>query len=190
MQAFAQVLGPAATHLIPAVQQLPAANAALTALAIPSAPIVKNQIRDEVKAEVLQEAKAENWAQPNALPAWINRFTWNGDFRFRDEFDLYGKNNIGSDGVDGFINYAAFNANGPTDVNPNSILNTIPFLDTTANRYNQLSLRARFGFIANVSHQFRRRVRTFAETHQSFRKCTVSVHGHVARDIVEDVGFG
>jgi phospholipid/cholesterol/gamma-HCH transport system substrate-binding protein len=45
VQAFAQQLGPAATHLIPAVQQLPAANAALTALAIPSAPIVKNQIR-------------------------------------------------------------------------------------------------------------------------------------------------
>jgi len=119
---------------------------------VPYVPqIVKNQIRDEVKAEVLKEAKAENWAQPEALPAWIRRIRWSGDFRFRDEFDIYGKNNIGSDGIDGFINYAAFNANGPTNVNPNNILNTIPFLDTTANRYNLLSLRARFGLTANVA---------------------------------------
>src|SRR6202050_283658 len=119
---------------------------------VPYVPqIVRNQIRDEVKAEVIKEAKAENWAQPNAMPAWLKRFTWLGDFRFRDEFDLYGKNNIGSDGVDGFINYAQFNSNGPTNVSPYSILNTIPFLDTTANRYNQLSLRARFGFLADVT---------------------------------------
>jgi hypothetical protein len=119
---------------------------------VPYVPqIVRNQIRDEVKAEVIKEAKAENWAQPNAMPAWLKRFTWLGDFRFRDEFDLYGKNNIGSDGVDGFINYAQFNSGGPTNVSPYSILNTIPFLDTTVNRYNQLSLRARFGFLADVT---------------------------------------
>src|SRR5579862_4342685 len=119
---------------------------------VPYVPqIVRNQIRDEVKAEVLKEAKAENWAQPNIFPAWVRRFSWYGDFRGRDEFDLYGKNNIGSDGIDGYINYAQFNANGPTNVNPNSILNTIPFLNTTMNRYNLASLRARFGFTANVA---------------------------------------
>jgi hypothetical protein len=119
---------------------------------VPYVPqIVRNQIRDEVKAEVLKEAKAENWAQPNIFPDWVRRISWNGDFRFRDEFDFYGKNNIGSDGVDGYVNYAAFNANGPTDVNPNSILSTIPFLNTTANRYNVLSLRARFGLTADVA---------------------------------------
>jgi hypothetical protein len=119
---------------------------------VPYVPqIVRNQIRDEVKAEVLKEAKAENWAQPNIFPDWVRRISWNGDFRFRDEFDLYGKNNIGSDGIDGFVNYAAFNANGPTNVNPNNILNTIPFLNTTVNRYNLLSFRARFGFTADVT---------------------------------------
>ena len=119
---------------------------------VPYVPqIVRNQIRDEVKAEVLKDAKAENWAQPEAVPAWTKRITWNGDFRFRDELDLYGKNNIGSDGIDGFVNYSAFNSNGPTDVNPNNILNDIPFLNTTANRYDQLSLRARLGLTADVS---------------------------------------
>ena len=46
------------------------------------------------------------------------------------------------------------------------------------------------GFIPNPGHQFRGCVRTLAEAHQRFRKRTVRVHGDVARDIVEDVGFG
>jgi phospholipid/cholesterol/gamma-HCH transport system substrate-binding protein len=50
VQAFANVLGPAATNLLPAVRAIPAANRAMTALAIPGAPIVKNQIRPFVIA--------------------------------------------------------------------------------------------------------------------------------------------
>jgi phospholipid/cholesterol/gamma-HCH transport system substrate-binding protein len=50
VQTFAKVLGPTATKLLPAARNLPAANAALTALAKPSTPIVKNQIRPFVIA--------------------------------------------------------------------------------------------------------------------------------------------
>jgi phospholipid/cholesterol/gamma-HCH transport system substrate-binding protein len=50
VQSFAQTLGPAATNLIPAVNGLPAANAALASLAKPSAPIIQNQIRPFVVA--------------------------------------------------------------------------------------------------------------------------------------------
>jgi phospholipid/cholesterol/gamma-HCH transport system substrate-binding protein len=50
VQAFANVLGPAATNLLPAAASIPAANKALTALAVPGAPIVKNQIRPFVVA--------------------------------------------------------------------------------------------------------------------------------------------
>ncbi len=119
---------------------------------VPYVPqIVRNQIRDEVKAEVLKEAKAENWAQPNIFPDWVRRISWYGLMRVRDESDFYGANNIGSDGIDGYVNYEAFNANGPTNVNPNNILNTIPFLDTTQNRIDLLSLSARIGLTANVA---------------------------------------
>jgi hypothetical protein len=118
---------------------------------VPYVPqIVKNQIRDEVKQEVMQEAKTENWAQPEALPGWIQRITWSGDIRVRDELDLFGSKNIGSDGVSGYVNFAAFNANGPTDVNPSSLLNGIPILNTTQNRYNLMSIRARVGLTARV----------------------------------------
>ena len=48
--AFANLLGPTATSLLPAARSLPAANTALTALARPSAPIIQHQIRPFVVA--------------------------------------------------------------------------------------------------------------------------------------------
>jgi phospholipid/cholesterol/gamma-HCH transport system substrate-binding protein len=50
VQTFASLLGPTATNLLPAAHALPAANAALEALAKPSTPIVQNQIRPFVVA--------------------------------------------------------------------------------------------------------------------------------------------
>ena len=50
VQAFAKLLGPTATNLLPAARSLPAANAAITALAKPSAPIVQSEIRPFVVA--------------------------------------------------------------------------------------------------------------------------------------------
>jgi phospholipid/cholesterol/gamma-HCH transport system substrate-binding protein len=47
---FANLLTPATRALIPAVKAIPAANAAVTHLAIPGAPIVKNQVRPFVIA--------------------------------------------------------------------------------------------------------------------------------------------
>jgi phospholipid/cholesterol/gamma-HCH transport system substrate-binding protein len=49
---FADQLGPAAVNLLPAARALPAANTSLTSLAIPSAPIIKNQIRPFVVASI------------------------------------------------------------------------------------------------------------------------------------------
>jgi phospholipid/cholesterol/gamma-HCH transport system substrate-binding protein len=50
VRAFAAQLGPASTNLLPAARALPSANSALTALAVPSTPIIKNQIRPFVVA--------------------------------------------------------------------------------------------------------------------------------------------
>ena len=67
------------------------------------------RIRDEVRTEVLEEAKAENWAQPNEIPTWTKHIQISGDVRLRDEYDLYSKHNAND-----IINFAALNANGPT----------------------------------------------------------------------------
>ncbi len=50
VQTFAKLLGPTASNLLPAARALPAANAALVALAKPSTPIIQNKIRPFVVA--------------------------------------------------------------------------------------------------------------------------------------------
>jgi hypothetical protein len=47
----------------------------------------KAQIRNEVKEEVLTQARAERWGVPNATPAWVDRIKIDGDFRFRHQSD-------------------------------------------------------------------------------------------------------
>ena len=62
---------------------------------VPYVPrVVRNEIRDEIKQDVMAQAQAEGWANKNVIPDWINRIHWSGDFRFRDEFDFYSPNNI------------------------------------------------------------------------------------------------
>ena len=68
VQAFARTLGPAAVNLLPAARAIPAANQALTSLAVPGAPIVRDQIRPFVIAArpVVRNLKpaAVNLAEP------------------------------------------------------------------------------------------------------------------------------
>jgi phospholipid/cholesterol/gamma-HCH transport system substrate-binding protein len=71
VQTFANMLGPAATNLLPAAAAIPAANAAVTALAVPGAPIVQKQIRPFVIASrpVVRDLKpaAVNLADPTTV---------------------------------------------------------------------------------------------------------------------------
>lgn len=116
--------------------------------------IVKNQIRDEVKDEVMQQAKDEHWAAPDALPEWTKRFHPYGDIRVRYEWDLFDpRNGTASD----FPNFNALNSGSPFDLNnqPNSPL---PTLDTTVNR-ERMRLRARLGLNADISDDFSAGVR-------------------------------
>src|ERR1700760_502769 len=55
--------------------------------------VVRKQIRDEVKQEVLAQAKAENWAAPDQFPDWVKSVRISGDFRLRQEWDVFDKRN-------------------------------------------------------------------------------------------------
>lgn len=116
-------------------------------LRIPYVPqIVKNQIRDEVKKEVIQQARTENWAQPDAVPEWTKRLKILGDLRVRNEYDLFASGNDNE-----IVDYQSFNANGPTDINAATSPGGIPVLNTTEDRLNRLSIRARLGVNAVIS---------------------------------------
>jgi len=115
-----------------------AAAPATGAVHVPYIPqVVRNQIRDEVRSEVIAQAKSEHWAEPNALPEWLDRIAWSGDMRFRDEFHYYDKNNAAP-----VVDYAQLNKTGPYDVNGNTLP---PLLNTLENRTNSLRIRARLG---------------------------------------------
>ncbi|PPA75431.1 hypothetical protein C4E15_15140 [Achromobacter spanius] len=107
---------------------------------------VRDQIRDEVKAEVMVQAKEENWAQPNTFPDWVSRITVEGDVRVRDESRLYNGGNSNE-----ITDFAKLNANGPYDVNPNTNGGYPPMLNTREDRRNQLRIRARLGVRAEIS---------------------------------------
>jgi hypothetical protein len=116
-------------------------------LRIPFVPqIVKNQIRDEVKKEVIQQAKSENWAQPDAVPEWTKRIKISGDLRPRVEYDMFAGNNDNQ-----IVDYQAFNANGPTDINLATNPGGVPVLNTTEDRLNRFSIRARLGVNAVIT---------------------------------------
>ena len=99
---------------------------------------VRDQIRDEVKAEVMTQAKEENWAQPNTFPDWVSRITVEGDVRVRDESRLYSGSNSNE-----ITDFARMNAKGPYDVNPQGGNSYPPMLNTREDRRNQLRVRAR-----------------------------------------------
>jgi phospholipid/cholesterol/gamma-HCH transport system substrate-binding protein len=82
VQAFAAQLGPAASKLLPAAQGLPAANAAVEALAKPSAPIVQNQIRPFVVAArpVVRNLKPASKNLATATPNLSKTFQTINDF--------------------------------------------------------------------------------------------------------------
>jgi hypothetical protein len=102
--------------------------------------IVKQQLRDEIKKEVMSEAQKENWASPGAYPEWAQRIRLYGDMRLRYERVLYPTGNAPQ------INFNAINTGSPFDVSGNTGegLTSIPVLDTTENRTLE-RLRARLG---------------------------------------------
>jgi hypothetical protein len=101
---------------------------------------VRNEIRDQVKQEVIAQAKSEHWAEPNALPDWLSRISWYGDVHVRDESWLYSRNNATD-----FIDYATLNRTGPYDINSITQGSTPPILNSTENRPNMLRLQAHIG---------------------------------------------
>lgn len=99
--------------------------------------VVRNQIKDELRQEVVAQAKTEHWAEPGKLPEWLDRISWTGDMRVRDEFHYYDKGNVPT-----LVDFAQLNRTGPYDL---SSQNLPPLLNTRENRTNSLRLRARLG---------------------------------------------
>ena len=69
---------------------------------VPYVPqFMRDQMTEEVRQQVVAQAKAERWALPNAVPEWVDRFTFFGDFRFRYQDNILSPNNAPAVDVNG-----------------------------------------------------------------------------------------
>jgi hypothetical protein len=108
--------------------------------------IVKRELREEIKREVMAKAQSENWASPGAYPEWAQRIRFYGDLRARYQGNFFPTGNDQA----GAANFNAVNTGSPYDVNSNSFG---PTYDATQNRQ-QFRLRARLGMEADLLNGF------------------------------------
>jgi hypothetical protein len=132
-----------------------AANAATAAASPPGTrhvtyvpEIVKRQLREEIKQEVMTKAQKENWASPGAYPEWAQRIRFSGDLRARYQGSFFPTGN------DQFqaMNFNAINTGSPYDISAANSVNW-PTYNATQNR-NQFRLRARLGMEADIYNGF------------------------------------
>jgi hypothetical protein len=101
---------------------------------------VRRELREQVKQEVLAQAKEERWANANALPSWLDRFQFYGDARLRwDSFKL-GKDNTAA----GYQYISGAGLTRAADFAGNASLNYFPN-SNTQDDFNRTRLRLRFG---------------------------------------------
>ncbi|QIA03253.1 MULTISPECIES: putative porin [Pseudomonas] len=146
---------------------------------------VRDQIRDQVKAEVMATAKQENWAAPNTFPDWASRISFDGDIRLRDESRYYSGSNSNE-----IVDFAKLNNNGPYDVNPNSSTALPPLLNTREDRENLFRLRARLGMKAEISPRWTAGIRIGTGSDNNPVSTTQNLGGGFSKkDIWLDQGY-
>lgn len=105
---------------------------------------VKDELRNQVKQEVLAQARAERWGDPGALPSWLSRFTLYGDLRVRLQQDRYAGGNALPLDIDSYYQLPP----GTTQA-------------TTGTR-DRLRVRARLGFDVKLADEFKAGMRLAA----------------------------
>jgi hypothetical protein len=108
---------------------------------------VKAQLREEVKQDVLDEARKEGWATPQAVPGWVSQIRLFGDVRMRYEGYYFP---TGNDNTGAFPNFNAINTGAPFDTS-GTIFS--PQLNVDQKR-TRLRLRARLGSEVDLGENF------------------------------------
>lgn len=140
----AEVVEPAQTASAPVPPPGVAADGTQTVTYV--SPVVREQIAQQVRAELGTQAQAEGWSKPGETPEWTRRIQLYGDVRMRGEARRYDDAN-----ADIFWNYAALNAGAPfniNDVSPDYV--GAPYINTLEDRQ-RFRLRARLGVRAQIT---------------------------------------
>lgn len=125
-------------------------------LRVPYVPeSMRQQLRSEIKEEILAQARDERWGVPNAAAAWTDRIKIDGDFRVRYQRDSFGGTNTSaqtyltaeetdSNGLSRAPDFAGFIVNAANT--------SIPTSSTTEDRGRE-RIRMRLGLTAKVSDE-------------------------------------
>ncbi|WP_290902684.1 putative porin [Aquabacterium sp.] len=70
---------------------------------------MRQQLRNEIKEEILAQARDERWGVPNAAASWTDRIKIDGDFRVRYQRDNFGGRNTSAQT---YLNAESNNENG------------------------------------------------------------------------------
>lgn len=90
---------------------------------------LRKQITEQVREEVVAQAKAERWGDVNAVPEWVDRFKLEGDLRLGYQRDMFANGNAPE------VNFQAAGQN----------------IDNTLLTRDRTRLRARLGVTARVT---------------------------------------
>lgn len=136
--------------------------------------IVKTEIREQLKQEVLAQARTERWAEPNAIPQWVDTIKIEGDLRLSYRLDKFAKDNAtpanfafesfndlvqtnaaaGALGGVGGISGAGAEA-GQTRAADLASVNSLGVANANSQEHRErLRLRARLGILARISEQW------------------------------------
>jgi len=135
----------AAQQAIAATPPPPTDDGSVRVTYIPA--VVKSQISDQVKDEVMAQARVEGWAAPKLIPSWLPNFRPFADIRVRYEGDYFPD---GNDASGAFPNFNAINTGAPFNTAGDQFS---PQLNVDQDR-NRIRLRARFGADLNLGEGF------------------------------------
>lgn len=111
--------------------------------------IVKREMRDEIRQEVMAQAKSEGWAAPNQVPEWAQRIRIKGDIRGRYDGTFFPGGN--AYGVADQSDFNTINSGSALDIGSGT---TTPDpkrnVDQDRNRFR---LRARLGVEADLGEE-------------------------------------
>lgn len=126
---------------------------------------VRAEIREQIKQEILAQARTERWAEPNAIPKWLDSIKWEGDMRLRYQADLFPEGNATPTefafeslndlvATAGGINNAGaeFGQTRAADLGAVNSLG-VATANTTEDR-RRMRVRARLGMLAKLSEQW------------------------------------
>lgn len=99
--------------------------------------VVRNNMRDQIKQELMATAREQKWSEKH-YPTWTEKFRPFGDLRGRYESVLFGE---GNDNSGSFANFNAINTGAPFDLASTQFY---PTYNVDQNRQ-RTRLRARFG---------------------------------------------